>query len=73
MVNLIFVFNRINTQKLCSETALKGKLNCNKYIHLLITPREANLVWFGRFGKIVVRTKVWVNKIYTYYINEFHF
>ena len=38
LVNHIFVFNHVSTaQKLRSELALKGKLDCNKYIHILIT------------------------------------
>ena len=44
VVDLIFVFNLSNAEKLRSEIALEGKLNCNEYIHFLIIQIEEILV-----------------------------
>lgn len=36
MLDAVFVvFNVFSAERLFSETTLKGKLKCNKYIHLL--------------------------------------
>ena len=45
MGDFIFVTDLFNVEKLCSEIAIKGKLNNIKFIYFLVIPTEKNWVY----------------------------
>ena len=57
MVDLVFVFNHVNAEKLYSEISSRGKLKCNKYIDFLskfTIPMEEIWVYEILFSDLVI-------------------
>ena len=54
IIDLIFVFNVFNAKKICLEVTLERNLNCNKYIHFLITPWKRIQVYERLFFELLI-------------------